>query len=257
MFGAGMASTAQEQAGLHTCAAAQGVDEASLASADTVDEQVVTVTRPAVVRCLPALEAQIDAFVEDYTRQSVLFGTEFSDTERDEFRAMAREAREAGYAWSHDIAITQEFGNDRLVSLLAAVWSYTGGAHGNLFFAGIVFDVEAGRTIALEDLFEPETPWLDPIAAFVRADLYRQKREMGSFEGAEGEDPFIEEGAVAEPQNFEAFGIYGDAKGDAKGLRFHFAPYSVGAFAEGDFHVNVPAVVFDAFLRDDRRTMFR
>jgi hypothetical protein len=253
----GSITRAQDAEGLYSCPAADAADKTSLTTSETIDAQQVNVSYPAVMLCFPSLEQKLHDVVDTYVANSVLFGSEYSETERQEFLTMATEALDKGFGWTHDLDFGHQFSDGQVVAVLLGVWSYTGGAHGNLWFESLVWDVAAANTIALEDLFEPDTPFLDNIATFVREDLYRQKRQQGTFINDGDEDYWIDEGAAAVADNYQVFSIYGDAEGNARGLGFHFAPYQVGAFAEGDFHVNVPAVVFDSYLRPERLDFFR
>ena len=241
-----------------SCAAAESAVEASLKTEETIDAQIVVIQRPGVMFCHAPLEAAVRDFVADYIAESVRFGNDLTEAEREEWLGYASEALENGFAWTHDMSITQEFGNDRIISLLAGVWSYTGGAHGNLWFASLVYDVEGEKILELADLFEAEMPFLEAISAYVKEDLYRQKRQNGILSGdSADEDYFIEDGAAPEPENYLVFGFYGADDGVPRGLSFHFAPYYVGSFVEGDFHVDVPAAIFDAFLTEEARALFR
>ncbi len=241
-------SSADESTSIYTCARADAASPESLATSRTIDAQDVSINFPAAMLCSKALENAVRAMVERYIGSSVRFSTELTDEERAETLTFAEEAIEKGFGWSHEMEVGQLFGNSKVVSLLSGVYSYTGGAHGNLIYRALVYDLASNEVVPLEALFTPGVPFLRTIATFVREDLYRQKRAIGSFIDEAGEDDFIERGTEPALENFEIYGIYGNAGGEARGLSFHFAPYYVGSFVEGEFSVKVPLVVFEAFL---------
>jgi Protein of unknown function (DUF3298)/Deacetylase PdaC len=128
------------------------------------------------------------------------------------------------YAWTVHSHYTIRYASKNLVSLLETGDWYTGGAHGNFGFADHTFLQKDGKVERLEfrDLFA-ENADLSPLATFVKDDLSNQ------------EASFIPEDFNAQSlEDLSAFTL------SPKGITFHFAPYAVGSYAEGDYEVTVP-----------------
>ena len=87
-------------------------------------------------------------------------------------------------------------------SILWTVWSYMGGAHGQLSLVAHNYEVETGYPVLLEDLF------LDP-------------------------DDMLQAGTEPVESNFQIFVLLSD------GLRIHFPPYQVAPWAMGPQSVDI------------------
>ena len=114
-------------------------------------------------------------------------------------------------------------------SILWTVWSYTGGAHGQLSLVSSNYDVETGYPVLLEDLFlDPERAVLE----FTRISRQRLGAESGGEEEAIPDD-MLQAGTEPVESNFQTFVLLPD------GLRIHFPPYQVAPWAMGPQSVDI------------------
>ena len=114
-------------------------------------------------------------------------------------------------------------------SILWTVWSYTGGAHGQLRLVSSNYDVETGYPVLLEDLF------LDPERAILEFTRISRQR-LGAESGGEEEsipDDMLQAGTEPVESNFQTFVLLPD------GLRIHFPPYQVAPWAMGPQSVDI------------------
>lgn len=127
---------------------------------------------------------------------------------------------------------------DELVALSAAVYSYSGGAHGNSFYDALIWDRSARERIAFEDLFsDPEAAIAALTPAFCAA---LQAERAQRREGEEGRDdcPAIGDHPVA---------LITGPSGRIETFRVLIEPYAAGSYAEGTYEIDVP--VSDPVLR--------
>ena len=114
-------------------------------------------------------------------------------------------------------------------SILWTVWSYMGGAHGQLSLVAHNYEVETGYPVLLEDLF------LDPERAILEfARISRQR--LGAESNPEEEaipDDMLQAGTEPVESNFQIFVLLSD------GLRIHFPPYQVAPWAMGPQSVDI------------------
>ena len=129
---------------------------------------------------------------------------------------------------------------------------YTGGAHPNLSFDKVNWDVEADQPVSFEDIFDDADAAHARISDLLKTRLLAQKRErLGDTESSDEEiletwvDPALEAGSAL----FDHFSIAASTEPDkAGGIIYHFAPYEVGAYAEGVYVVSLPYGEFEDFL---------
>jgi Deacetylase PdaC/Protein of unknown function (DUF3298) len=127
-------------------------------------------------------------------------------------------------AWTIYADHTITYASSSLLSMLETIESYTGGAHGNLGFAGHTFlKEETGvRRLELRDLFTDNAD-LEPMVEFITRDLTAQ------------EATFVADGSVTLGENsLFVFTL------SPQSITFHFAPYEVGSYAEGPYESVVP-----------------
>ncbi len=126
-------------------------------------------------------------------------------------------------------------------SALVEVYAYTGGAHGMTFFRPLVFDLETGAALTAADLFRPDAPWGDTLAAYVeRSVLDRLTRVMG--------DPVTETSFYPEGLDSIRAGQVGLTL-DADSVTVHIPPYQLSYYAAGAFHVGVPLAAVAPYAR--------
>lgn len=133
----------------------------------------------------------------------------------------------------------------KLFSLERVDYDFTGGAHGNSLFAGVLWDKALKRQITAADLFRKgaDSRTLDQAlcAAINAAKKERSPdAEPVSLGGAQWACPR----ALATPFVLAP----GTVPGRAGGLTFLIGPYQVGPYAEGPYEVVVPQSVFRALI---------
>lgn len=144
----------------------------------------------------------------------------------------------------------------------------TGGAHPAPIDAAIVYDIDAHRTITLDDLFAHPDAARKAIADFARADLMKKIMAQTPAPG-EGSPQavaewkanakqMIDEGTGPTPQNFANFVIRAgsNTRATSPGLMLIFPPYQVAAYVYGTQTVDVPVEVFGQYLAPQYRTAF-
>ncbi|MBN8528141.1 MAG: DUF3298 domain-containing protein [Caulobacterales bacterium] len=133
----------------------------------------------------------------------------------------------------------------KLFSLKRVDYDFTGGAHGNSLFAGVLWDKALKRQITVADLFRKGADGraLDQAlcAAINAAKKDRSPdAEPVSLEGAQWSCPrALQTPFVLTP---------GTVPGKAGGLTFLIGPYQVGPYAEGPYEIVVPQSVFRALI---------
>lgn len=138
-------------------------------------------------------------------------------------RALSRRGQ-LGYPWTLEETLEPTYYSPRVLSLLGTGSVYTGGAHPNTFYRALTFERVAGvgvRELALRDLFR---------AAYADTLLTEVDRKLRAWGAA-----WIVDGSVVlQEADLNVFTL------TRRGLRFAFAPYAVGPYAQGAFFVTVP-----------------
>ncbi len=101
---------------------------------------------------------------------------------------------------------------------------YSGAAHPGDISRTLTYDLEAGKQVAMSDLFKPNTDYLTPLAKYCSEQL--NMRDIG-FQG-------FELGATATPENYRNWNVTAD------GLMITFDEYQVAPYAAGPQTVMVP-----------------
>jgi uncharacterized protein DUF3298/peptidoglycan-N-acetylmuramic acid deacetylase PdaC-like protein len=143
-----------------------------------------------------------------------------------------------------DISYQVRFATDDLVSIEFHEGQYSrGAAHGSSFTAVLNYDVKNGKKLALADLFNPKSNYLNVISAYCIKDLNEQRKKQG--EGSMLQEDQIQEGASARADNYEAWTI------TRRGLWITFDPYQVAAYAGGPQHVLIPYSALKGVIKPD------
>jgi len=119
-----------------------------------------------------------------------------------------------------------------LASQIGELWSFKfdfsfysdGAAHPGLNSITLNYDLGQGRELALGDLFLPDSAYLEAVAQYCIAELYRQPYS----------DMFIGDGAEPTLQNYRNWNITAD------GLLITFDEYQVAPYAAGPQAVLIP-----------------
>jgi len=131
----------------------------------------------------------------------------------------------ASFKWERRADYSVIFASDEYVSVLETVWFYTGGAHGNTSYKGILWhrDDEMFKPVPAEALFVENSGYLERISSMCIESLKKQ--------GAQN---------VLNGSLLELIAIPPYVLSDT-GLRFYFPPYTVGPYSQGSFIVDIPA----------------
>lgn len=111
-----------------------------------------------------------------------------------------------------------------LISVKFDVSVYTGGAHPYPYSLAYNFDLSAGQPLALENLFEPGSDYLQKISDYCIAELQTREAVFPDFE------QYIQ----PDPENFPTWNIQDN------GLLITFDVYLVAPYAAGPQMVEVP-----------------
>lgn len=118
-------------------------------------------------------------------------------------------------------------------SLVFEIWTYTGGAHGNLDIITLNYSLISGQRLDFVDIFGDVDKALSLLSS--------NSREVLSRRLAGGRmDQWIMDGTAQDVNNFASLGL------TAQGVRVYFQPYQVAAWAAGAQEVDIP---LDALLQ--------
>jgi hypothetical protein len=185
-------------------------------------------------------------------------GKRWADEQRAEADALRKEDpdrfRQRGFTYERHYRIRSEIAG-RYVSIVRVDYGETGGAHPNAELDTIVWDKEAGLRISIRPFL---TDTGDGGAAMkmmrsqIIASLTAEKKARGvdldleRFDGIEAKLTTI--GAVTLAPSTEA--------GKSSGLTFHYPPYAVGSYAEGEYVAFVPWETLKANLTPEGLKIF-
>ena len=146
----------------------------------------------------------------------------------------------------------------QLASLEGFVYTYTGGAHGNYMTDGRIYDAKTGDRMRIGELFMDKDAAAAALADTVYDAIAKAKTERNSSIG--GYDMFLGESKDALSVSDILAGnvslVASTEKGKLGGFVLHYAPYEIGSYAEGAYHVTVPEADFRAFLKPEYRPLF-
>lgn len=143
-----------------------------------------------------------------------------------------------------DVGYMIEYADEDLISVNFTESVFTGGAHPNSGTTTLTYDLKAGRTLKLADLFKPGTKYLAAIATYATRDLKgRKDPESGDNLGIAQD--IWEDGAKATMENYRNWNI------TKKGLLITFPAYQVAAYAYGPQTVIVPYSTLKDIARPD------
>ncbi|MCK5115541.1 MAG: DUF4163 domain-containing protein [Candidatus Aegiribacteria sp.] len=132
--------------------------------------------------------------------------------------------------WNLEINFTHEPSPDGMLCIIAWMWSYTGGVHGNSWTRAFVFDLANYSVIGPVELLGGQTEF-ETFAEEVMVQL----NELLMDEG------WIEEGASPTAENYHTVFPVPDENGGIAGYTVLFPPYQVECYAYGTVEVYVPA----------------
>lgn len=126
--------------------------------------------------------------------------------------------------------------DSRVISLRELNSDYTGGAHGNYGYTGIVFDSQTGALLSLNDILKDEEGFQQEAAGYIAEELKVRY----------GEGLFPEYESTVEDM-WESGPVW---YLDGAGITFVFNPYEVGPYAMGAAEVTLPYDVFGEYMED-------
>ena len=128
--------------------------------------------------------------------------------------------------WSYNNTANLRYWSVDLVSVYAHNYEYTGGAHGNYhdFSVNLWWCDERVQELQLADLFMPGGKWRQILSEMLQRELVRREASY-VVEGTVNSTDFLE------PSGFTI---------SPAGVEFHYAPYSMGPYAQGSFDVLIP-----------------
>jgi hypothetical protein len=141
---------------------------------------------------------------------------------------------------------------------------YTGGAHGQPLVARFVWLPSQGKALQAADLVPTAAGW-EAISDYVSEKLGAAAHTRAADETLTPADrkrlvsvalKMIAEGTEPKAENFSQFEPIQSADGRLSGLRFVFAPYQVGPYADGIQEVEVPASVLLPYVAEPYRELF-
>ncbi|MDX6695059.1 MAG: hypothetical protein QOF02_2662 [Blastocatellia bacterium] len=138
-----------------------------------------------------------------------------------------------------DVGYTIEHGGPDIISVSFGVSAYSAGAaHPNNYSMTFNYDLSAGRRLALSDLFNPRSGYMQAISAYAVKAL---KKELGPDSDSE----WIATGAAPSSENYKSWNI------SRRGLVVTFDPYQVASYAEGEHVVVIPYAALKNFIKQD------
>lgn len=112
------------------------------------------------------------------------------------------------------------------VSITYEVWTYTGGAHGNLDIITLNFDTEHGDYLALENIFADVEQALELMSTYGYSVL---SAELGT----DSSGTMLKSGTSPDTENFSALTLL------PTGIIIHFQPYQVAPWSSGPQKVSM------------------
>lgn len=122
----------------------------------------------------------------------------------------------------------------RAATVTFSIWTYTGGAHGNLDIITLSYDMASGARLAPEDIFADTEVALTLLASY----CYDALAETLGDDRAED---MLRSGTSPDADNYASLAL------TPEGVRVHFPPYQVAPWSSGPQQVDVPlGVLIDA-----------
>jgi hypothetical protein len=180
--------------------------------------------------------------------------------EADKARARKEFPFSTGGYYEFNRSYTQRSAIGRYVSVLRGDGTFSGGAHPNSYTDTILWDRETRKRISIRPLFKEMAtngPTLTALAKLARAAVYAEKKARDRpVEDSPDTDSWLKDilpdllklGPVTLAPSSEA--------GKSSGLTFHYSPYKVGPYAEGELTAFVRWTAFKEFLSAEGTALF-
>ncbi|MGZ5871851.1 MAG: DUF3298 domain-containing protein [Bradyrhizobium sp.] len=164
--------------------------------------------------------------------------------------------RNGGWGFERKYAV-RSMVDGRYVSIVRSDYMNTGGAHPNSDFDTILWDKAAKKRISIRPFFTETAdngPTMNAMLKGVIASLKIEKKkrdatDTATAESFKGLEPkLLKIGAVTLAPSTEA--------GKSSGLTFHYSPYAVGPYAEGEYVAFVPWETLKPYLTPEGSKVF-
>ncbi|WP_084396241.1 DUF3298 and DUF4163 domain-containing protein [Henriciella aquimarina] len=147
-----------------------------------------------------------------------------------------------------------------LAGFLGTYATYTGGAHPNVGFDVLNWDRNGEKVMTFEDFFADVETARTKVTIALKEGLLEAKRERlkdTNFNEQDMLESWVNPAFADNSGMYQGFTIARSSEADkAGGLIYHFAPYEVGAYAEGVYEVGVPYEAFADVLKADYEDAF-
>ncbi len=185
---------------------------------------------------------------------------DYRDKLKTQSKAEQQAAESDGYSflpWSINIEFREIERAGDLVAAAGREISFTGGAHPNMNWQGVIANAETGKTLALQDLFLPRRMQSPALTIALCETLKAEKRARIQDATIHGEP--IDCGSEDLKETFaraETTLAASTTKGRFGGVIVMFKPYDLGPYAEGDYVLSVDQAIFRADLRPQYAKLF-
>lgn len=212
---------------------------------------MIGISYPPVANRYPGLAAELKRYA-DTARADLLQAV----------AALGNQPPAAPYDLS--LSFTEVVATPRIVTIAADGSSYTGGAHGTPLVARFDWLPQENRPLTAAELIPDPASWRS-ISGHVREQLQAalsQRVDADQLPPADRADVIkqasrmIDEGTGPDVANFSQFEPVLSPDGRIAALRFVFAPYQVGPYADGTQTVDVPADVLLPMIAPAYRPLF-
>ncbi len=219
---------------------------------ETTPRYVIGITYPKEAAPYPGLVSALMAYAAN-SRKDLLGAVD----------ALGNDTPTAPYELS--LSYTTLVDSPDLVAIAADGSLYTGGAHGSPLIARFVW-LPKRNTMLRADTLVPDAKGWQAISDFVREQLHTalsQRIDADAVPAEERADmlknagEMIDDGTQPKADAFSEFEPRMGADGRIAALRFVFAPYQVGPYADGTQTVDVPAEVLLPHVAPAYRALFR
>lgn len=191
-----------------------GIIEHQLVRANRDDKPEINISYPSVGQ--KAIDADIrewatgiaDAFDDTFSSAAPLLGQPRSTPEL-----------WGSYSVTHP--------SPKALSVTFEIWTYTGGAHGNLDIITLNYSLLTSQRLGLVDIFE------DPDAALAIMSSWSHK-VLSQRLGGMRQEQMLQSGLNTVPENFASLTL------TPEGIRINFQPYQVAPWAAGAQKVDIP-----------------
>lgn len=153
----------------------------------------------------------------------------------EDFEQLIQETPDYPFAWEIEVEGSVLHQSAKALSVALNAYSYTGGAHPNIFLDLINFDLSNGKKLNLGDIFSDE----ERLKALVER-KFREVREIGPSISIT-EAGFFWGDAFSLPQNFAL---------QEDGVYFHYNPYEAAAYALGSTEFTIPYADLKGVIRE-------